>query len=114
ETAQGHVELGDGAPVELGGGDDVVAGPGERREGDELGAHPGRGRDRADPTLERGDALVERGDRGIADAGVDVAVLLQREQGPGDRKSTRLNSSHVSTSYAVFCLKKKTDEIVLY
>src|SRR5699024_11260196 len=25
-----------------------------------------------------------------------------------DRKSTRLNSSHVSTSYAVFCLKKKT------
>src|SRR5699024_12804558 len=28
--------------------------------------------------------------------------------GPGgDRKSTRLNSSHVSSSYAVFCLKKK-------
>src|SRR5207249_9214008 len=27
---------------------------------------------------------------------------------PGDRKSTRLNSSHDSTSYAVFCLKKKT------
>src|SRR5690625_6850304 len=27
-----------------------------------------------------------------------------------DRKSTRLNSSHVAISYAVFCLKKKTDE----
>src|SRR5690348_18112535 len=27
---------------------------------------------------------------------------------PGDRKSTRLNSSHPSISYAVFCLKKKT------
>src|SRR5690349_24628375 len=27
--------------------------------------------------------------------------------GPGDRKSTRLNSSHVEISYAVFCLKKK-------
>src|SRR5699024_12143113 len=27
---------------------------------------------------------------------------------PEDRKSTRLNSSHVSISYAVFCLKKKT------
>src|SRR5699024_12469513 len=27
-----------------------------------------------------------------------------------DRKSTRLNSSHVSTSYAVFCLKKKRTE----
>src|SRR5690625_6506292 len=26
-----------------------------------------------------------------------------------DRKSTRLNSSHVATSYAVFCLKKKTN-----
>src|SRR5699024_11339605 len=28
-----------------------------------------------------------------------------------DRKSTRLNSSHVSISYAVFCLKKKTNTI---
>src|SRR5207302_11312794 len=27
--------------------------------------------------------------------------------GDGDRKSTRLNSSHVKISYAVFCLKKK-------
>src|SRR5437868_9947815 len=30
----------------------------------------------------------------------------------GDRKSTRLNSSHVSISYAVFCLKKKTNQTV--
>src|SRR5207245_8583414 len=29
-----------------------------------------------------------------------------------DRKSTRLNSSHGSISYAVFCLKKKTDKLV--
>src|SRR5437870_11228269 len=28
----------------------------------------------------------------------------------GDRKSTRLNSSHVAISYAVFCLKKKTTD----
>src|SRR2546426_1427670 len=28
-------------------------------------------------------------------------------QRPGDRKSTRLNSSHLVISYAVFCLKKK-------
>src|SRR5690554_7720393 len=28
---------------------------------------------------------------------------------PLDRKSTRLNSSHVRTSYAVFCLKKKSE-----
>src|SRR5690625_5426502 len=31
-----------------------------------------------------------------------------RAVGAGDRKSTRLNSSHVASSYAVFCLKKKT------
>src|SRR5256885_7615161 len=33
------------------------------------------------------------------------AVLRDRE----DRKSTRLNSSHLVISYAVFCLKKKKD-----
>src|SRR5207248_11626232 len=37
----------------------------------------------------------------LRDAGVHVA-------GAGDRKSTRLNSSHRTISYAVFCLKKKT------
>src|SRR5438876_7096296 len=31
----------------------------------------------------------------------------------GDRKSTRLNSSHPSTSYAVFCLKKKISKTTL-
>src|SRR5699024_11402709 len=31
-----------------------------------------------------------------------------------DRKSTRLNSSHVSISYAVFCLKKKKNELLNY
>src|SRR3712207_7593001 len=30
-----------------------------------------------------------------------------RADRPGDRKSTRLNSSHANISYAVFCLKKK-------
>src|SRR5690606_41885258 len=36
------------------------------------------------------------------------AVLgTQRVEIEGDRKSTRLNSSHVKSSYAVFCLKKK-------
>src|SRR5690606_40997988 len=33
--------------------------------------------------------------------------LLHRLRGGEDRKSTRLNSSHVKISYAVFCLKKK-------
>src|SRR2546426_9171636 len=31
----------------------------------------------------------------------------------GDRKSTRLNSSHLVISYAVFCLKKKNNKLVL-
>src|SRR5690606_41056661 len=31
-----------------------------------------------------------------------------------DRKSTRLNSSHVKISYAVFCLKKKTERVHRY
>src|SRR5205814_9251700 len=40
--------------------------------------------------------------------------LLDSAQPPrrgrrGDRKSTRLNSSHLGISYAVFCLKKKTE-----
>src|SRR5437660_3902905 len=35
-------------------------------------------------------------------------VLLELVDGE-DRKSTRLNSSHVAISYAVFCLKKKTE-----
>src|SRR5690606_41984522 len=35
-----------------------------------------------------------------------VQAMLQH-QAAADRKSTRLNSSHVKISYAVFCLKKK-------
>src|SRR5690606_23752413 len=37
----------------------------------------------------------------------DDVVDAVEELGPEDRKSTRLNSSHVKISYAVFCLKKK-------
>src|SRR3712207_7006673 len=33
--------------------------------------------------------------------------IERAERGCGDRKSTRLNSSHANISYAVFCLKKK-------
>src|SRR5207249_8155169 len=34
-------------------------------------------------------------------------ILIKDAEDAGERKSTRLNSSHVSISYAVFCLKKK-------
>src|SRR5256885_11814430 len=36
-----------------------------------------------------------------------LGTVLRAHEGPGDRKSTRLNSSHLVISYAVFCLKKK-------
>src|SRR3712207_7281625 len=36
-------------------------------------------------------------------------ALHRHEPELADRKSTRLNSSHANISYAVFCLKKKTD-----
>src|SRR5690606_41775879 len=76
---------------------------------------------------------ADRGDRVGEELGQDLALILHRQQvlpcghqpgheaGAGeqgrhqharlgeeaDRKSTRLNSSHVKISYAVFCLKKK-------
>src|SRR5437588_9710621 len=37
----------------------------------------------------------------------DLAEWVRGLDEPSDRKSTRLNSSHTVTSYAVFCLKKK-------
>src|SRR5256885_12070567 len=42
-----------------------------------------------------------------------VRDLLARVGNPADRKSTRLNSSHLVISYAVFCLKKKNKYISL-
>src|SRR5690625_6237396 len=39
--------------------------------------------------------------------GTDDGHADDPRPGLGDRKSTRLNSSHVAISYAVFCLKKK-------
>src|SRR5690349_2349645 len=36
-----------------------------------------------------------------------LKAVAESEERPLDRKSTRLNSSHVEISYAVFCLKKK-------
>src|SRR5947209_13067143 len=56
-----------------------------------------------------------RGDR-ERDRGEDVHRGRHDRHQPGDRKSTRLNSSHANISYAVFCLKKKkkdTDNILV-
>src|SRR3712207_7502754 len=40
-------------------------------------------------------------------AAYDEINLIEPGSNSGDRKSTRLNSSHANISYAVFCLKKK-------
>src|SRR5699024_11291267 len=49
---------------------------------------------------------VHRIQRTLSDARSEL-MSLDPGMVPIDRKSTRLNSSHVSISYAVFCLKKK-------
>src|SRR5437867_9355185 len=45
------------------------------------------------------------------ESGADLVVAELVEQRGKDRKSTRLNSSHRTISYAVFCLKKKTKKL---
>src|SRR5258708_17302875 len=60
-------------------------------------------------TLFRSPNVVAQRDR-PQEAGSADAEMLPGGQGgrhDGDRKSTRLNSSHQIISYAVFCLKKK-------
>src|SRR5438132_5690825 len=57
---------------------------------------------------------VERGERACGERGEQLPERGgheddERPRGE-DRKSTRLNSSHTVTSYAVFCLKKKNNE----
>src|SRR5690242_18828126 len=44
----------------------------------------------------------------------ETSQLSRSSYCPSDRKSTRLNSSHMSISYAVFCLKKKKENQVLH
>src|SRR3712207_9233099 len=51
---------------------------------------------------------VDLGEPGVDDLLVQLLLLLETEDLlglGGDRKSTRLNSSHANISYAVFCLK---------
>src|SRR5690554_2068181 len=71
---------------------------------------------------ERIDAIVEIATK-AEEVGLDVFAIGEHHNPPffsssptttlaQDRKSTRLNSSHVRTAYAVFCLKKKTERAV--
>src|SRR5207249_6097930 len=64
-------------------------------------------------TMRNGPALGARGRYAQIEPVIrrvfDIPFMTRLAVGPewADRKSTRLNSSHVSISYAVFCLKKK-------
>src|SRR5690606_40704158 len=66
----------------------------------------------SDPTYQA--ALAGQASRPAALLGRAIDVSLATAAFPfdtsSDRKSTRLNSSHVKISYAVFCLKKKNKE----
>src|SRR5699024_12439764 len=62
-------------------------------------------RDRERPLARRNRGFAPRERAFAIHGGQRIANALSR--GAKDRKSTRLNSSHVSISYAVFCLKKK-------
>src|SRR3989454_2984016 len=67
------------------------------------------------PQIQDDAAVVERRQRGREALEVAMARRAERRavsgrmlvDDVGDRKSTRLNSSHLVISYAVFCLKKK-------
>jgi hypothetical protein len=82
EAGKRHLELVVGAAVQVAGGDDVVAGLGERGDGEELRRLTRRRRHRRHAALEGGHPLLEHVGRRVHDAGVDVAELLQPEQ-PG-------------------------------
>src|SRR5256885_3623480 len=57
---------------------------------------------------------VARGlDQGLVEVHPPVVDAVGRVGGDADRKSTRLNSSHLVISYAVFCLKKKKNNTVV-
>src|SRR5207253_11337403 len=62
---------------------------------------------RPEATVRLLDALT-RGQARVLSSLSELDVVGHRIVNGGDRKSTRLNSSHVAISYAVFCLKKKT------
>src|SRR3989442_2198618 len=78
---------------------------------------------RSVPVFGRHGLYAERaGARGLEKTSVSVLASTGNDQGVLrklrlfrfgiDRKSTRLNSSHVRISYAVFCLKKKKHAII--
>src|SRR5699024_2419863 len=78
----------------------MLAGLPQRPSGYNPFDHPENMQKRVDTVL----TLMERHDKITAE---EAEEARKTDVSSVDRKSTRLNSSHVSISYAVFCLKKK-------
>src|SRR5690606_41454422 len=102
-AARRTLALGDGADYAvLLGGVGAAVGVARRCDGARRRLHPF-------PTRRSSDLVILIGKGGVRQAALfhfgPVAFVPLQNQ--GDRKSTRLNSSHVKISYAVFCLKKK-------
>ena len=73
----------DGAAIERGGGDDVIAGIEDGCDRQMQRGHAARRADRADAGFQRGEPLLEHGGRRIGNARVDVAGAFQVEQRRG-------------------------------
>src|SRR3712207_7784951 len=64
-------------------------------------------RERVDDDAEDGQRHQGREEKRHVEVGAGAGHQVADADIGGDRKSTRLNSSHANISYAVFCLKKK-------
>src|ERR1035437_10881817 len=72
---------------------------------------PTHGKYRVDLTPATAGPITEVADSTPEDVELALDAAHAARDAWGDRKSTRLNSSHANISYAVFCLKKKTINI---
>src|SRR5439155_13436451 len=104
--------LGEHVLASVGGcGDLLWMEPGRRAEEERIDI---RAAEQVAPVLERLAARLRRELRGRAGErirdGHEAEPPYAGDKVLGDRKSTRLNSSHVAISYAVFCLKKKKNK----
>ena len=83
EAVDGVRQLGDGAAIEPRRGDHVAARAHQREERHQLRGMAGRAGDGADAALQRRHPFLQGGDRGVGQAGIDVAHLLQVEERGG-------------------------------
>src|SRR5690606_39506971 len=101
------------APARRGGSRHGWGGPGPRGRPGPGGPHAaaGTGRTSVAPGTKAGGRGAAPGRNASVASGLEwrsaAAGPVQPRETAADRKSTRLNSSHVKISYAVFCLKKK-------